>query len=60
MITAMPAECPYGAKTYIAIFSDNINMTNVKFCLMVVLIESYPFIPLSVTLIVVHGHSSAK
>ena len=44
----------------IAIFSDFINMINIKLFVMVVLIELYPFIPLSVTLIVVQGHSSVK
>ena len=42
------------------IFSDTINMINVKLCMMVVLIELYPFIPLSVTLIVFQGHSNVK
>ena len=36
----------------IAIFSDSINMINVKLCMMVVLVELYPLIPLSVSLIV--------
>ena len=35
-----------------AVFLDTINMINVKLCVMVVLIELYPFIPLTVTLIV--------
>ena len=34
------------------IFSDTVNMINVKLCMMVVLIELYLFISLSVTLIV--------
>ena len=37
------------------IFSNTINVINVKLCLMVVFIELYPFIPLSVTLIVFHS-----
>ena len=49
-----------GENFNIVVFSDNINMINVKFCMLVVLIESYPFIPLSVTLIVFQGHSSVK
>ena len=35
-------------------------MINVKLCMMVVLIELYPLIPLSVTLIAFQGHSSVK
>ena len=34
------------------IFLDTINMINVKLCMMVVLIELYPFIPILVTLTV--------
>ena len=41
----------------VGIFSDTVNKVNVNFCMMVVLIELYPFIPLSVTLIVYQGHS---
>ena len=44
----------------VAIFSDTTNMINVKLCMMVVLIELYPHIPLSVTPIVFQGHSSVK
>ena len=48
-------------KTFnVAIFSDTINMINVKFCMMVVLIELCPFIPLSLTLIAFQDHSSGK
>ena len=42
------------------IFSDSINMVNVTLCVMVALIVLYPFISLSVTLIVFQGHSSVK
>ena len=42
------------------IFSDDMNMINVTVCMMVILIELYPFIPLSVTLIVFQGHSTVK
>ena len=35
-------------------------MINVKLCMMTVLIEFYPFIPLSVALIAFQGHSSVK
>ena len=41
-------------------FSNAINMINVKLCMMVVLTELYLFIPHSMTLIVVQGHSSVK
>ena len=53
-------ECLYVAKTNVVIFLDTINMINVKLCIMVVLIELYPFIPLSVTLIVFQGHSNVR
>ena len=35
-------------------------MINVKFCMMVVRIEVYPFMLLSLTLIVFEGHSNVK
>ena len=49
-----------GKNFNIVIFLDAINMINVKLCMMVVLIEFFPFIPLSVTLNVFQGHSSVK
>ena len=49
-----------GKSCNVAIFLDSMNMMNVKFCMMVVLIEHYPFIPLSVTLIAFQGHSSVE
>ena len=36
-----------GKDFYIVIFSDTINMINVKLCVVVVLIELHPFVPLS-------------
>ena len=42
------------------IFSDIINMINVKLCMMVVLIELYPFIPLSLNLTPQWGAVDAK
>ena len=42
----------------VAIFSDTINLITVKLHIMVVLIELYRFIPLSMPLIVLQGHSS--
>ena len=53
-----PSVC--GKHLNAAIFSDTINRINVKLRMMVVLIELYPFIPLSVTLVVFQGHSSVK
>ena len=44
----------------IEIYSDTINVINVKFCMMVLLIEPFLFIPLSVTLTVFQGHSKVK
>ena len=50
-----------GKNFNVAIFLDAVNVINVKLCLVVVLIELYPFIiPLSVTLFVFQGHSSVK
>ena len=36
------------------------NMINAKLCIMVVLVELYPMIPVSVTLIVLQGHIGVK
>ena len=48
-------------KTFnVVLFLDTINMMNVKLCMMLVLIELYPVIPLSMTLIVFQGHRSVK
>ena len=59
MISVRLSECPFVAETLNdAIFSDTLNMINVKLCMMVVLIEHYPFIPLSLTLTAYQGHSS--
>ena len=43
---------------HVVIFSDAINMINVELCMIVVHMDLYPFIPLSMTLIVFQGHSS--
>ena len=43
-----------------AIFSNTINMVNVKLWMMLDLTELYPSLPLSMTLIVFQGHSSVK
>ena len=42
------------------IFSDTINIINVKLCMMVLHIELNLFMPLSVTLIIFQAHSSVK
>ena len=52
--------CGQNFDVHVVIFLGSIKMTDVKLCMMVVLIELYPFIPLSVTLILFQGHSSVK
>ena len=42
------------------IFSDTLNVINVKLCTMVLFIEFYLFILLPVTLIVFQGHSNVE
>ena len=44
----------------IGIYSDTINVMNVKLCMMALLIELCMFIPLSVTLAIFQGHSNVK
>ena len=44
----------------IAIFSDTINVINVKICMRMLLIDLYLLIPFSVTLIIFQNHSSVK
>ena len=44
----------------IGIFSDTINATNVKLCMILLLIDLCLFIPLSITLTIFEGHSSVK
>ena len=61
MVSVRLAKCPYLAKTFnIAIFFDMVNMIIVKLGILVVPVELYSFIPLSMTLIVFQGHSSVK
>ena len=43
----------HGKNFHTAILSDAINVINVEHCMVVLLIEFYPFIPLSVTLSIV-------
>ena len=42
------------------IYSHTVNVINVKLCMMVLLLELYLFIPLSVTLTIFQGHSNVK
>ena len=44
----------------IGIFSDTVNVMNVKLYMMVLHIELYLFITLSVTLMLFQGHSNVK
>ena len=56
-----PVDCPYVAKTFnIAIFSDIIDRINVNLCMIEILTELYPNVPLSVTLIGFLGHRGVK
>ena len=60
MINVRAASGPsktMGKNFNIAICINTINMINVKLGMVVVLIELYPFMPFSVTLIVCQGHS---
>ena len=56
LLTGQVSIC--GENFNVAILLDTVSMMNVKICMMVVLVELYPFLPLSVTLIVFQGHSS--
>ena len=44
----------------IGIFSNTVNVINVKLCMIVLLAELHSFIPLSVTLTIFQGHSNAE
>ena len=44
----------------IEIYSGTINVINLKLCMMVLFIELYLFIPLSVTLTIFQGHSNVR
>ena len=44
----------------IAIYSDNINVINIKLCMLVLLTELYLFIPLSVTLTIFQDHRNVE
>ena len=50
----------HGKNFNAVIFVDTMNVIIVKLCMMVVLIELYPFIPLSVTLSIFEGHRSVR
>ena len=44
----------------IRIYTDTVNVINVKLCIMVLLVEFYLFIPLLVTVTIFKGHSNVK
>ena len=44
----------------IGIYSNNINLINVKLCVMLLLIDLYLYISLSVTLTIFRGHSNVE
>ena len=44
----------------IGIYSETINVINVKLCMVVLLIKHYLFIPLSVTFTIFQGHSNKQ
>ena len=50
----------HGKNFTVTVFLDTLKAINVKFCLMVLVIELYLFIPLSVTLTIFQGHRSVK
>ena len=50
----------YGKNFDIAVFSDTMNVRNVKLCMILLLVELYLFIPLLETLAIFQGHSSVK
>ena len=56
MLAGQVSTC--GINFNVVIFLDTINVINVKLCIMVVLIELYSFIPVSVTSIVFQSRSS--
>ena len=45
---------------HIGIFSDTINVINIKLCIIVLLIELYLYISISEMLTIYQGHSSVK
>ena len=63
MICVGPAGrviCPVLKLFNIAVFSDTVNVMNIKLCMMVLLTELCLFIPLSMTVTVFQGHSCVK
>ena len=44
----------------IGIYSDTVNVINVKLCMMILLIELYLFTPFSMTLTIFQHHSSVE
>ena len=65
MISVWPAGqviiwCGKNFDVVVCFFSDTLNVIDVKLCMMVLLIEHYLFLPLSVTLTIFQGHRSVK
>ena len=63
MISVAPAGKSVGPlwqKFNVVVFSGTASVINVKLCMMVLLIEPYLFISLSVTLTILQGHRSIK
>ena len=63
MISVRPVggRVTVGGKNFnVAIFSNTVNMINVKLCMMVMLIKLYPFIPLSLSLTIFQGHTNME
>ena len=63
MISVRPVggRVTVGDKNFnVAIFSNTVNMINVKLCMMVMLIKLYPFIPLSLSLTIFQGHTNME
>ena len=61
-VAGRPAQVIFlcGKNMNVAIFSDTMNIIKVKVCMMVVLIELYPFIPPLMTLTIFQGHRSVE
>ena len=59
-LAGQPVDCPVWQKFNVAIFFDTIKVINVKLCMLVLLIELYLFIPLSVALTICQGHRGVQ
>ena len=65
MISVWPAGqviiwCGKNFDVVVVFFSDTLNVIDVKLCMMVLLIEHYLFLPLSVTLTIFQGHGNVE